>query len=506
MDAAAQEKWGPHLDFEAKLGSKRNLGEGDLFVPLVQDARTLWFGNLRARFDDESSSEGNLGAGVRRMMDGGWNLGAYGYVDRRKTELGNKYSQVTLGGEALGRDWDFRANAYLPTGTKVRDAGSTETASIAANTLTVTSVTREERALKGFDAEVGWRVPLFGIEDARQLRVYAGGYRFKDEVAKVAGPRLRAELAMAEVPGLWRGAELTGGLEVQDDDIRGRQTFLTVRLRVPLGGDKVPTAKLNWQERRMTAPVLRDVDVVAPVISRAPVSETANTLANGQPLTVISSDAIAGGTALRNAILAAGPNSTVLLSGTFVSAAGGLVSVSAGQTLMGAGSFEVRTASGRRVTVTTPMATVRRSGQTVIASTANDITITGLRIEGVAGSSAGIQCDGCSGLIAGNVLALNQTNAVAINGTPSNTVIRDNTIMVSGLGQVFGLGLHDGTTNVTVTGNSISAIGGPGSGMVRLGNVSVASGSTGNVRLAGDCVVVGIVTGTISFTNFASCP
>lgn len=146
--AEAQDKWGPHLDFEAKLGSKRNLGEGDLFVPLVQDARTLWFGNLRARFDDASGSEGNLGAGVRRMTDGGWNLGAYGYVDRRKSELGNKYRQVTLGAEALGQDWDFRANTYTPTGTKVHDAGSSETASIAANTLVVISVTREERALK----------------------------------------------------------------------------------------------------------------------------------------------------------------------------------------------------------------------------------------------------------------------------------------------------------------------------------------------------------------------
>ena len=129
LGAAAQDAplWGPHVDIEAKPGSKRTLGEVDLFLPLSQDARTLVFGNLRTRLDNKSSYEGNLGAGIRRMLDNGWNFGAYGYFDRRRSETGHYYNQATLGAEALGPDWDFRANVYLPLGERVRTLNTTVT-------------------------------------------------------------------------------------------------------------------------------------------------------------------------------------------------------------------------------------------------------------------------------------------------------------------------------------------------------------------------------------------
>lgn len=231
-------KWGAHVDFEAKPGSKRNLAESDFFLPLMQTERTLFFGNLRGRFDNQSSREGNLGLGVRHMLEGGWNIGGYGYLDRRKTGNGNYFNQVTLGGEALGRDWDFRANAYLPHGQRVRDLGTASTATLSGTTVLVSSVTTQERALKGFDAEIGWRVPLFDIDGPRQLRLYAGGYRFSDSTTRLSGPRLRAEFAVADLPQLWRGAQLVVNAEIQNDNIRGRQAFVALRLRVPLGGEK----------------------------------------------------------------------------------------------------------------------------------------------------------------------------------------------------------------------------------------------------------------------------
>src|SRR6185503_20046214 len=135
---------------------------------------------------------------------------------------------------------------------------------------------------RGFDAEAGWRVPLFDVDGPTQLRLYVGGYRFKDDVAKLSGPRLRAELTVAELPQLYRGAQLIAGAEVQDDNVRGGQAFFSVRLRIPLGGDKESPRTLNWQERRMTAPVMRDVDIVALVIARAPVVETATATSDGQ--------------------------------------------------------------------------------------------------------------------------------------------------------------------------------------------------------------------------------
>src|SRR5262245_11863723 len=75
--ALAQDKWGAHIDFEAKPGTRRNLGEADLFMPLWQNGTSLLFGNLRGRLDNEGSHEGNLGLGLRRMLESGWNLGGY---------------------------------------------------------------------------------------------------------------------------------------------------------------------------------------------------------------------------------------------------------------------------------------------------------------------------------------------------------------------------------------------------------------------------------------------
>ena len=78
------EKWGAHIDFEAKPGSKRTVGEADFFLPLIQDGNSLFFGNARLRVADHDNHEGNLGLGYRKMLEGGWNLGGYGYFDRRK--------------------------------------------------------------------------------------------------------------------------------------------------------------------------------------------------------------------------------------------------------------------------------------------------------------------------------------------------------------------------------------------------------------------------------------
>src|SRR5215469_5665743 len=105
-------KWGPFLDLDGKAGTKRNIGEGDLFVPFLQNSTSMLFTDIRGRFDDHSNDEGNFGLGVRHMLSSGWNVGAYGYYDRRHTELGSTFGQGTFGLEALSIDWDLRANLY----------------------------------------------------------------------------------------------------------------------------------------------------------------------------------------------------------------------------------------------------------------------------------------------------------------------------------------------------------------------------------------------------------
>ena len=63
--STSEPKWGPHIDLEAKPGTKRSLGEADLFIPVTQSADTLLFASLRLRMDDNDGNEGNYGLGVR---------------------------------------------------------------------------------------------------------------------------------------------------------------------------------------------------------------------------------------------------------------------------------------------------------------------------------------------------------------------------------------------------------------------------------------------------------
>jgi len=510
-------KWGAHVDIGGKLGTERSLGEADLLVPLWQDSRTLVFGNLRGRFDNDSDREGNLGLGARRMLEGGWNLGAYGYLDRRRTGNGNYFNQTTLGAEALGRDWDFRANGYLPNGSKVKDLGSTDSAAFSGNSLQVISTTSQERALKGYDAEVGWRAPLFDTEGPRQLRLYAGGYRFKDDVVKVSGPRVRAEFTMAEIPALWSGAQLFLSAEAQDDDARGSQAFVGLRLRVPLGGKERPRT-LSAQERRMTAPVVRDVDVVTHTVASTQI-ETATATAGGQTLVALSSDATTGA-ALPGAVAAAGANSTVVLSGTFNTT--GPTTLQAGQTLMGAGTLTVRTPSGRVVIVTTPAATINSAGAggglanpaVLLNAGSNNSTLTGLNISKVstAGTAGlGVVVDGASGAtIENSTITGRETGANSSQGllifNSSNIMVRNNHLSATGNGAQNSIAFNLVNSSATVVGNTMAPVGGSDIRYVTLNGGTVLPGSTGNVAGQGICSVNGVNTGSIGFTNVASCP
>jgi hypothetical protein len=561
LSVSAQEpapKWGAHIDVEGTHGSKRNIGEADMFLPLMQDGKTLFFGSARLRVADHDNKEGSLGLGVRHMLESGWNIGGYGYYDRQRSESNNTFKQLTFGAEALGRDFDLRGNVYLPQGDHVRKlgtstAGGTSTASIVGTTVEVTTsgattFMSEERALKGYDLEAGWRVPIWAAEADKQMRLYAGGYHFSDGGIRVSGPRVRAELAMHDLPGLWKGAQLMLGAEYQDDNARGKQGFVSVRLRFPLGSVSASESKLNWQERRMTAPVVRDVDVVTQartVSTPSPATvETATATAGGQTLTVLDS-ATTAGAALPATVAAAGANSTVILSGTFNTTA--VTAMQPGQTLMGAGTLTVQTASGRTATLTTPgasIAMVQAGGTAAAIQMANDSAVRGMTV------SATVSSVSCAGFPCGGF-----ARGIQITGA-SNVVIENSTIAATGgnsNGNAFGV-FADTTSNVTIRNNAISAVNGNSSTMAvhvrnslnalvvnnaltseseavrtdgssatvasnsmnftgggphfaaTLVNATINPGSTGNV-VAGvpNCFLVGTNTGTLGFTT-GTCP
>lgn len=516
---ASTPKWGAHIDLEAKPGNKRSLGDMDLFVPLAQDANTLLFGNLRGRIAEGNSHEGNVGLGVRHMLDSGWNLGAFVHLDRRRTPSGSHFKQTTLGLEALGRDWDLRANVYNPQGNRIRDlAAGPATATLSGTTVQVTSSMLQERALPGHDLEAGWRVPVFGADDHRQWRLFLGSYRFSDSLAKVSGVRVRAEYAVAELPQLWRGAQMTLGAELQNDAARGNQHFVSLRLRIPLGAARSEGRRLNAQERRMTTPVVRDVDIVTQVKTSASVVEAATQLANGQNLTVISSDSTTG-VALPGAVAAAGANSTVLLTGSFNTSA--ITQLQPGQTLMGTGSLVVRTPSGVTATLAAPGATITGAvaGNNGAVHMGNNSTLTGMTVSNLSTGGGipnpiAVYVNGVSGAtISNNVIRATENlvggtaQAILISNNSSNITVTGNQLTATGTG--IALGINVVNSSATVSGNTMNASGGGGgfnSRAVGLNNAHILPGSNGNTILNGICSSAGPGPGgQIGFTNAANC-
>lgn len=518
-------KWGPFLDVEGMVGTQRRIGELDLFVPLGQNEQTLLFADFRFKADDQNSLEGNLGLGARHMLPGGWNLGGYGYFDRRQSPNYNYFNQLTFGAEMLGTNFDFRANTYWPVGQTSASMGTTggpTTAAVSGSTLLVTTpqtTTSTEYALSGFDAEAGVRVPIFDTSGPYDLRFYAGGYRFSDGVTPViAGPRFRLEFTNYRIPELWGGTRLMTGVEYQYDDVRGSQGFASLRLRVPLQAE-ARRGSLNYQERRMTDPIVRDVDIVSQVqkIVTPSITEAATTTASGQAITGISS-ATTTGANLPAAVTAAGVDSFVVLQGTFNTGAG-VVDTRFNQTLMGAGQLAVRTASGRTVTATLPGATIAATNASSAVTLQSGSSLIGMTItnafSGGIGGRGVLMADGAGSLtIRNNTITVTQSGnngAIGLSGATgqSNTVISGNTITVIGSGTaptMTALFLNGaGGSSFTITGNTLSASGGTTNNMVNLSSATIAAGSTGNVRGNGACAGAA-TSGSILFTNGTSCP
>lgn len=517
---ASEHKWEPHIDLEGKLGSKRSLGEADLFVPLWQNAETLFFGSLRGRIDDDNGREGNYGIALRHMLDNGWNLGGYTYYDHRKSPFGNRFNQVTVGMEALSLDWDFRVNTYIPVGRTKRNEDTYSRVEFSGSTISYRA--GEERALDGFDAEIGWRVPFFDADADQQLRVYVGGYRFTDsKVDTVSGPRGRIDYTISKLPYLWEGSRLTLAAEIQHDDPRGTQSFASLRLRIPLGGKSSNSSnRLNAMERRMADPIIRDIDVVTQAGTFG-TAEKITRSADGNNLKLVSSDTILSAD-LASTIASAGTNSTVVLNGSFADVNSRL-DVQNGQTIMGAGNLDVKTPSGRTVTITTPGASLSGAGGTpALAGSPNHIfnMADNSRLVGVtvstsaAGATTAIRINGVNNVeIINNTITGSATGntsfGIQLQGDAQNTVIRGNTI-TSTSNHTFAYALAaTGSNNLVFENNTLNVSGATNNHLIIFNgdNTNLSgSGNSGNVSTCN--VFGGTNTGSISFTTAlaTTCP
>ncbi|EKS27816.1 inverse autotransporter beta domain-containing protein [Afipia felis] len=548
--SAEPDKWGAHLDFEARWGT-RSLGDAGLFAPLWQNQTSLLFTDIRGRFDSQDGREGNFGLGYRHMLNNGWNLGVYGYYDVRRSSLGNMFNQATVGVEALSADWDLRANVYAPFGNRSRQVGvlgGNPFADFANGTIQIVTPERHqllERALTGFDGEIGWRAPVFDVDALTQVRLYGGGFYFGGGgvTRDIAGPRGRIEFSIDNVAN-FSGARLTLGAEVQHDDVRGTQGFAIARLRVPLHAETSAPRRLSAQERRMTERVVRDVDIVSGTgrgaALKAEIREAAINTWNNQTVTDVVQVSATTQAALQGQLDAHGAGSVVILNGA-PTAITATTTVQAGQTLLGGGTtLALRGATtGAVVNFLAPGAagnlTGAVSGNAVVTLGAGSV-VGGLTVGNTSTSDAShaIWAISAPGAVAfGNTIATKGSSAFGVwFSNSANSTVSGNKIATEG-SSAFGVYYFSDSANGTASGNTIVTEGSNAHGLyaffsnsltvsgntfdVTLGKTIygwdssfVSAASTGNIdprpdAVANRCGGHGSVTGTVSFTDGINC-
>ncbi|MGE0378961.1 MAG: inverse autotransporter beta domain-containing protein, partial [Planctomycetaceae bacterium] len=254
--------WVGYLSANYVPGTERTLFNGDLFLPLWQDGRTLWFLDIRGQVDNDDAGELNIGTGVRTLARPGLVFGTYLFYDRLYSANDNGFNQGTFGVEVMDVGWDYRFNVYFPE-SKAKPTSTPPSASISNGTIVVNS--GEERAYWGMDFEAGALLGAWGPNAQHELRGFAGLYHFDHSAAgydNITGPRVRLEWRYHDIPMFGNGSRLTCGFTLQADTERGGDAFAFIGLRVPLDPWANARRPLSRLQRRMVDPVVRDVDVV----------------------------------------------------------------------------------------------------------------------------------------------------------------------------------------------------------------------------------------------------
>ena len=274
----------------------------DLMGPLWAPDNGLLFLNPRGSLRDEGENEFNIGLGYRQLVPAAdIILGVNGYFDSRKSRYGNRFNQFGAGVEFLSPWVDARANYYLPedkqevtqsyweqevgiesatsrssrtevswenirpTEHKIVGDGRYRTTTTTKTTTTTTTTQRLyeqfEAGRKGWDAEIGGRLPLPDLWP--EMRIFGGYYDFEGVFGEdIQGVKGRFEMRT--------GPYLTFNAEVfEDKELNDTEYFVGLRLQIPFSGanpfsemDKLFAPAVRSQRERLSQElVMRDVRV-----------------------------------------------------------------------------------------------------------------------------------------------------------------------------------------------------------------------------------------------------
>ncbi|CAL7964042.1 Protein translocase subunit SecA (modular protein) [Gammaproteobacteria bacterium] len=261
-----QNKYQPYFEIGgAKYFNQASRAAGiyDLFIPLLQSDDRLLFVDLRIFDRTGSASEGNLHLGFRKLYpDTKQMIGIYGSFDRKRSDKGNDFDQLTVGVEYWNNRCFVGGNIYKPIGITSKYLGKIQTAELMPTgrnigKIKTTTNTYYDKALPGVDAELG-----YAITD--NLTSYAGGYYFNTKDADpIAGPKIRLtydyQKPVGHILGVLDGVSVEVG--VQHDAARGNSAYLGIKFKVGLTNFK-KNSNLPGFERHMVELVRRDPDIV----------------------------------------------------------------------------------------------------------------------------------------------------------------------------------------------------------------------------------------------------
>lgn len=220
---------------------------------LIDD--NLFFADVRFFTDYAKGFGGNFGGGYRRYLPAFDRiLGVNAYFDYDSTS-GATFRQVGFGAESLGKYYDIRANAYLPTGPSSEQVSLSNidgTQKFAGHLLLVDQLRTTLNALHGFDVEFG--VPIPGrIPEGIDLKFFGGGYWYEsNNIDAFAGWKGRMQATV--LPGV--------DLQLQVSNDPQFNTLVMFGASWTFGGYKQPDGERPTQYARMTTPVLRQYNIV----------------------------------------------------------------------------------------------------------------------------------------------------------------------------------------------------------------------------------------------------
>ena len=144
------------------------------------------------------------------------------------------FQQIGLSFEGLFQQFELRSNVYLPFTSSQTISNTISNATIVGNQLLYGRAIDQGTALKGFDGELGYSVP---IQERHVVRAFVGGYHFTDgPTGDVNGFKLRAEAVYNNGP--------SAQVLYTSDKLYGNNLMVGVSMQFPFGNNH-PTS--GWK-------------------------------------------------------------------------------------------------------------------------------------------------------------------------------------------------------------------------------------------------------------------